>query len=107
LVFEDLPLHVEETVLEPTEHVVRLKGGDPFVFGRGSAEVAALADAGIHVEVVPGVSSALAAPALAGIPLTDRWCASSFTVVSGHRADGTDHLASVMTDATVAPALVD
>lgn len=72
------------------DHVVRLKGGDPFVFGRGSEEVAALVDAGIHVEVVPGVSSALAAPALAGIPLTDRSCASSFTVVSGHRADGTD-----------------
>lgn len=72
------------------DHVVRLKGGDPFVFGRGSEEVAALVDAGIRVEVVPGVSSALAAPALAGIPVTDRNCASSFTVVSGHRVDDAD-----------------
>lgn len=67
------------------ERVVRLKGGDPFVFGRGGEEVDALAAAGIDVEVVPGVSSALAAPALAGIALTDRRSAASFTVVTGHR----------------------
>jgi len=64
--------------------VVRLKDGDPFVFGRGGEEVQALAEAGIHCEVVPGISSALAAPALAGIPLTHRGLAAGFTVVSGH-----------------------
>jgi uroporphyrin-III C-methyltransferase len=64
--------------------VVRLKGGDPFVFGRGGEEVGALLAAGIDVLVVPGVSSALAAPAVAGIPVTMRGVASSVTIVSGH-----------------------
>jgi uroporphyrin-III C-methyltransferase/precorrin-2 dehydrogenase/sirohydrochlorin ferrochelatase len=72
-------------------HVVRLKGGDPFVFGRGGEEVLALAAAGIAVEVVPGVSSALAAPALAGIPLTQRGVAASFAVTTARRTDGTVH----------------
>ena len=66
------------------KHVVRLKGGDPYVFGRGGEEVAALVAAGIAVEIVPGVSSALAAPASAGIPVTHRELASSLTIVTGH-----------------------
>lgn len=68
-------------------NVVRLKGGDPFVFGRGGEEVDAVSAAGIEVTVVPGVSSALGGPALAGIPVTDRRMASSFTVMTGHLAD--------------------
>ncbi len=66
------------------KRVVRLKCGDPFVFGRGGEEAVALAHAGIPFEVVPGVSSAVAAPALAGIPVTHRGLASAFVVVSGH-----------------------
>jgi uroporphyrin-III C-methyltransferase len=64
--------------------VVRLKGGDPFVFGRGGEEALACARAGLAVEVVPGVSAAIAAPAAAGIPVTHRGLASSFAVVTGH-----------------------
>jgi len=64
--------------------VVRLKGGDPFVFGRGGEEALACLAAGIPVEVVPGVSSALSVPAAAGIPVTHRGVASSFAVVTGH-----------------------
>jgi len=71
--------------------VVRLKGGDPFVFGRGGEEVLALAGAGIPVEVLPGVSSVMAAPALAGIPLTHRGLAASFAVPTARRADGALH----------------
>ena len=66
--------------------VVRLKGGDPFVLGRGGEEAEALVENNIPFEVVPGVSSAVAVPAYAGIPVTYRGVASSFTVVTGHKA---------------------
>ncbi len=106
---EEVPLHAERIDVgkEPTRHrrsqaeinalliekaragktVVRLKGGDPFVFGRGGEECQALAEAGIRYEVVPGVSSAIAVPAYAGIPVTQRGISTSFTVVTGHTAD--------------------
>jgi uroporphyrin-III C-methyltransferase len=64
--------------------VVRLKGGDPFVFGRGGEELAALRAAGVEVEVVPGVSSAIGLPALAGVAVTQRGVSASVTIVSGH-----------------------
>jgi uroporphyrin-III C-methyltransferase/precorrin-2 dehydrogenase/sirohydrochlorin ferrochelatase len=66
--------------------VVRLKGGDPFVFGRGMEEAEALAEAGIPCEVVPGISSSISVPGAAGIPVTHRGVAHEFTVVSGHVA---------------------
>lgn len=64
--------------------VVRLKGGDPYVFGRGGEEAAELREEGIHVEVVPGITSAIAAPACAGIPVTHREHASMLTIITGH-----------------------
>jgi uroporphyrin-III C-methyltransferase len=79
--------------------VVRLKGGDPFVFGRGAEEWAHLAARGVPVEIVPGISSSLAVPALAGIPLTFRNLARAFAVVTGHRS--IDETASVPQDWSV------
>jgi uroporphyrin-III C-methyltransferase len=77
--------------------VVRLKGGDPFVFGRGGEEALALAEAGVPYEVVPGVSALSAVPASAGIPVTHRGVSAQVTLVSGHSASGDeldyDHLA--------------
>jgi uroporphyrin-III C-methyltransferase len=74
--------------------VVRFKGGDPFVLGRGSEEWLACAEAGVPVRVIPGVSSAVAGPELAGIPLTHRGLSQHFTVVSGHVGPG--HRASTV-----------
>ena len=67
--------------------VVRLKGGDPFLFGRGSEEAEALAAAGVPFEIVPGLTAAVVAPAVAGVPVTHRGVASAFLVVSGHAPD--------------------
>jgi uroporphyrin-III C-methyltransferase/precorrin-2 dehydrogenase/sirohydrochlorin ferrochelatase len=77
------------------KRVVRLKGGDPFVLGRGSEELHACQQAGIDVTVVPGITSALAVPAAAGIPVTARGVTSRFAVVSGH--DGPLDFASLAT----------
>ena len=70
--------------------VVRLKGGDPFVFGRGGEEAAALLAAGVNFEVVPGISAAVAGPAYAGVPVTHRGLSAVFTVVTGHSAHDPD-----------------
>jgi uroporphyrin-III C-methyltransferase len=70
--------------------VVRLKGGDPYVFGRGGEEALFLRGRGIDVDVVPGVSSAIAVPALAGIPVTQRHLAMTFSVASGHVTEDND-----------------
>ena len=68
--------------------VVRLKGGDPFVFGRGGEEALALRAAGVRYEIVPGITSSIAAPAAAGVPVTHRGMSAAFTVVTGHRRPG-------------------
>ncbi|WP_310785627.1 uroporphyrinogen-III C-methyltransferase [Mycobacterium sp. Z3061] len=88
---------INEVLIERARHgkfVVRLKGGDPFVFARGYEEVLACAEAGIPVTVVPGVTSAIAVPALAGVPVTHRATNHEFVVVSGHLAP--DHPESLV-----------
>ena len=78
---------VLEKLAREGRQVVRLKGGDPFVFGRGGEEALALARAGVPFEIVPGISAALAAPAAAGIPVTHRGLSGSVTIVNGHDPD--------------------
>ena len=83
------------------KRVVRLKGGDPYVFGRGGEELIACAEAGIEVEVVSGISSSISVPAIAGIPVTHRGVATSFTVITGHEAvrnlpGGRDHTVVIL-----------
>lgn len=80
--------------------VVRLKGGDPFVFGRGGEEVNACLAAGVDVEVVPGISSALSVPALAGIPVTQRAVANSVVITSGHAGADAVAIAAITSGAT-------
>ncbi len=78
---------INETIVKHAlagQKVVRLKGGDPLVFGRGSEEALVCHDYGIYFEIVPGISSSYAVPAYAGIPLTHRNISSSFTVITGH-----------------------
>ncbi|MGR0318727.1 uroporphyrinogen-III C-methyltransferase [Agromyces sp. ZXT2-3] len=72
------------TLAQGGRRVVRLKGGDPYVFGRGGEELAYCRERGVDVEVVPGITSAVSVPAIAGIPLTHRGLATTFTVVTGH-----------------------
>jgi uroporphyrin-III C-methyltransferase len=81
--------------------IVRLKGGDPFLFGRGGEEALALSAAGVAFEVVPGVSSLAAVPAAAGIPITHRGVSSQVTIVSGHSPDELDFAALAMAPGTL------
>ena len=83
------------------KRVVRLKGGDPFVFGRGAEEMLVLAQAGIPVEVVPGVTTAVAAPEAAGIPVTHRSMASGFLVLTGQTGEGLNSALAAVRPASV------
>jgi uroporphyrin-III C-methyltransferase len=85
-------------------HVVRLKGGDPYVFGRGHEELEEIRKAGIEAEIIPGISSAIAAPQAVGIPVTRRGLSDSFWVMTGHTSEGftsNELISAVKTDATV------
>jgi uroporphyrin-III C-methyltransferase len=84
-IYQELLTHID-----CADIIIRLKSGDPLIFGRGGEELDFLAERGIEAEVVPGISSATAAPALAGVPLTHRGVASSFAVVAGHRQSVTE-----------------
>jgi uroporphyrinogen III methyltransferase/synthase len=83
------------------KQIVRLKSGDPFIFGRAREEIEALSAAGCQWEIVPGISSALAAPLLAGIPLTDKYLSSCFAVLSGHQPELLDWEALAKIDTLV------
>jgi uroporphyrin-III C-methyltransferase/precorrin-2 dehydrogenase/sirohydrochlorin ferrochelatase len=83
------------------KRVVRLKAGDPFVFGRGGEEVEALRAAGVRFEVVPGLSTALAAPALAGIPVTYRGLSAAVLVISGHAPESYGPILTTLPPASV------
>lgn len=124
---DDVPAHAEQVFVGKSAHhhalsqeeingllvayalqghtVVRLKGGDPFIFGRGGEEAEACAQAGVEWRVIPGISSALAVPARAGIPITHRETAGSFAVITGHRtnefANSTDWAALARMDTLI------
>ena len=101
--------HINHLLIEHAQagkRVVRLKGGDPFLFGRGGEEAAALGAAGIRFEVVPGISSALAVPAYAGIPLTHRGLSASVAVLTGTRGGDSTHTPEALANLASADTVV-